>query len=135
MADIKTQNQAILDFFNVLNPETLVLKDALGNVDLLKGKLTAESIEALGTVKAKDIEADSIKINKSSGSGEIKTGDTEAEIKTAEVSKDAQIYITPREQYDKIYYSEEDIKEEESFKVKIDEPVPHTVKFNWLIIK
>ncbi|MDO8529507.1 MAG: hypothetical protein Q7S18_02460, partial [bacterium] len=142
MDDIKTQNQAISDFFNVLNPETLVTKDIAGNVDLLKGKLTVASVEALGTVKAKDIEAENslkgenLKLGEATrGTGEIKAGDTEVEIKTVEASNAAQIYITPRGQYDKIYYSEEDIKEGESFKVKIDEPVSHTVKFNWLIIK
>jgi hypothetical protein len=150
MDDIKAENKAILDFFTVLNPETMVLKDALGNVDLLKGKLTAQDIEALGTVKAKDIEAEnSVKGKTLTGenlelgketraAAKLKAGDTEIEIETPQTSKDIQVYITPLDKLSgrDLYVDMSDVKDGQSFKVKLDgDPLSKDIQFNWLLIQ
>ncbi len=116
-----------------------------GDVDLLSGKLTAEDIEALGTVKAKNIEAeetikgDNLELGEETrGKAEIEAGDKEAEIETKAVSNSSQIYITPLGKLGggNLYVDMEDVKEGESFKVKLDgEELDNNIEFNWLIVK
>lgn len=116
-----------------------------GNVDLLSGKLTAEDIEALGTVKAKNIEAeetikgDNLELGEETrGKAEIEAGDKEAEIETKAVSNSSQIYITPLGKLGggNLYVDMDDVKEGKSFKVKLDgEELDSDIEFNWLIIK
>jgi hypothetical protein len=145
MEDIKAQNTAILDFFAVLNPQSLLLKDALGNVDLLKGKLEAEGVVAGAfTVKIVDPDAKTIGENAihiyrdADGDGKddnFPGNDGKSIIvKTKSVSKNSRIFVTP-----KITTSEPlaviEIKEGESFTVSVKSAVSEEVSFDWFIVE
>jgi len=163
MNEIRDANQAVIDFATALNVQSLIYKDSAGNLDLTGGKITAQSIEALGIIKAKDIEATgtvagasitspsiettSVETSKikgktleldsdTSGKAKIVSGDTEATIETPEATKDAKIYITPEgETFDRILFYD-DVEAGKSFKVKIKKPTDEgDIHFNWLIIK
>ncbi|MDO8529252.1 MAG: tail fiber domain-containing protein, partial [bacterium] len=148
MTDIKTQNQAILDFFTVLNPETLVTKDALGNVDLLKGKLEADGIVARAfTVKVVDQEAKTIGEAKIVPVKDIEDADNDGfddktnskggeivVVKTKAVSDSAKIFVTS-ETGNPVIWSISKKKNGESFTIKLSEPTSEEVKFNWWIVE
>ncbi len=114
-----------------------------GNISLLDGKITAADIEALNTVKAKDLEAtNSVKgdvfemSEESSGKGTIPAGETEIEIETPYANENAKISITPRgDSFERILFYDE-VKNGESFKVKIKKATEEgDINFDWLIIK
>ncbi len=113
-----------------------------GDIDIL-GKIKAEDIEALGIVKAKNIEVEnSLKgkmlmlSNETTGKGKIKAGETETEIKTPYASESVKISITPKgDAFDRVLFYD-DVKERESFKVKIKKPADEgDINFDWLIIR
>ena len=116
--------------------------DILGNLsvagNLLADKITVNDIEALGTVKTKEIKTEVLGITseKISGKSEIKAGEREKTIITNEVDNNSKIYITIEgSNYGKVLYYDE-IKEKENFKIKFDgDAVSNDIKFNWLIIK
>lgn len=143
---LKTQNQTITEFIAILDPTKLIYKDSLGNLDLTEGKLTAKDIETLGLLEAKDIEVSNLLKTQNlelgeqvSGTGSIKAGETEsAKILTTQINRKVKLYITPKgpTQGRMLYYDENDIEENLSFKVKIDgNAVAKDTEFNWLIIK
>ncbi|MFA6048112.1 MAG: tail fiber domain-containing protein [Parcubacteria group bacterium] len=143
MALIEEENQTLIDFAKVFDPKAMVTKNALGNIDILDGKITAKDIEALNTIYAKDIVATgnvagaSIEIGTdSSGKGTIKAGETEVRILTPNASDSAKISITPRgDTFDKVLFYE-DIVPGVSFKVKIKKATPEgDINFDWFIIK
>ncbi len=146
MDDIMELTNTASEFISTLSISDILYKDAFGNLDLGKGKLTIGDIEATGDVKAQNIEAaDNLKGNNLdlssdvSGEGKIEANKLESDlILTTEVSKESKIYITPKGSTGGkvIYYDEDDIVEGESFKVKIDKPaLDEDIEFNWLIIK
>ena len=136
-----------------------------GNIDLMNGKLTAQDVKVLGTMTAKNVEAEetvtgkavtgesltgktvtgetltgeNLKLGKQTrGTGEIEAGENEVKIETSEVLEDVQIYITPLGKLNgrNLYVDMDEIKKGESFKVKLDgESLKESIKFNWLIIK
>lgn len=140
MKTLQDQNQAIIDFAVAMNMDLLVYKDSLGNINLAGGKITAKDIEVLGVMKAKDIEAQTLKMEdqKTSGKGTILAGESKVEIKTPEASKDVKIYITPTDKLGGrgLYVDLDSIEEGKSFWVKLDgEVMDQDIRFNWLIIK
>jgi predicted RNA-binding protein YlxR (DUF448 family) len=73
-----------------------------------------------------------------SGKALIKTGETEVEIITINASKNNKFYITSTGQLSgrSLWVDENDIKEGESFKVKLDGLVlEKDATFNWVILK
>ncbi|MEI8096691.1 MAG: hypothetical protein WCG73_01140, partial [Candidatus Moraniibacteriota bacterium] len=135
---VKAQSQTVIDFMSTLNVNTLVYKDVLGNLDIGTGTFTAKDIEAIGTVKTKNIITDTItmKENSTSGKGSILAGQTEVTIDTPDVSENAKISLTAKGSSNgKILYFDE-IIEGKSFKVKIDAPtIEKDINFIWLIIQ
>ncbi|MFZ2193778.1 MAG: FG-GAP-like repeat-containing protein [Candidatus Moraniibacteriota bacterium] len=132
MKTLKEQSEAVIDFAIALNMESLLYKDALGNLDLGEGKLTAKDIEVENKIKGKIFEMS----NETSGKALIKAGETEIQVVTIYAGNDVKISVTPQgsTQGKIIYYDE--IVEGESFKVKIDSPsVEKDINFSWLIIK
>jgi len=137
---ITQQNKTVSDFIANLDVADIVYKDAMGNINLLNGKITAKDIEATNSVKASDLEGENLQLgNDVSGTGKIKGGELESDpILTKEVKSGDKIYITPKDSTEgkTLYYDEKDIKDGESFVVKIDSPaLEKDVEFNWLIIK
>jgi hypothetical protein len=137
---ITQQDKTISDFITNLDVSDIVYKDAMGNIDLLNGKITAKDIEATNSVKANDLEGESIELGDDvSGTGKIKGGELESDpILTKEVKSGDKIYITPKNSTGgkTLYYDDSDIKDGESFTVKIDSPaLDKDIEFNWLIIK
>jgi len=145
MEDIKAQNTAIMDFFSVLNPETLVLKDAEGNVDLLKGKLEAEGlVSGVLTIKVVEEEKKTIgkdkiyKVDKDeNGDGiddDYNTDGKSVFVKTKAVSLSSRIFITP-----KVAVSEPlamtGIEEGNGFWIKVKSAVSEDVEFDWFIVE
>jgi hypothetical protein len=110
----------------------------LGNVNVLEGKIVAKDIEALGIIKAEEIQTKifGITSEKVSDKAEIEAGSTEKIIETPYASEDSKIYITIEgSNYGKVLYYDEVI-EGESFKVKFDgDAVEEKIKFNWMIMK
>jgi len=145
MTDLQKQNQAVIDFSTALNLDSLIYKNALGNLDLGDGTITAQDINITGKFNAKNIEAEEvIKGNileissQASGKAFIKAGEVEVEINSHEVSANNKIYITPISKLEgrNLYIDMGEIKENESFKVKMEgEVLESDINFNWLIIK
>jgi len=135
---LQDQTKSVIDFQLAFNLDKVIIKDALGNVSLLDGKITAKDIEVLGVMKAKSISVDSISLAdmKTSGRGVIEAGETEIIISTTYVDSMSKIYITSQgTTFGKNLYFDE-IIDEQSFKVKIDAPaISENIKFNWLIVK
>jgi hypothetical protein len=146
MDDIKKQTDANTSLLLAMDPENMIYKDALGNVDLMKGKLTAEGVvagaftvkvvdpnaktigEAVITAVAKDDNVDGIDdITGSDGKG--------IEIKTTAVTVKSKIYMTPvgSTKNQTIYVKE--VKPGESFAAGVDNPVSEDIKFNWWIVE
>lgn len=145
---IAEQAETAADFIDNLKVSGIVYRDALGNLNLIDGKISAKDIEVSNSIKAKDIEAENnlkgknIELSQDvSGTGKIKGGELESEpILTKEAGKGAKIYITPKNSTEgkMLYYDEQDIKNGESFVVKMDSPAleeDKDIEFNWLIIK
>ncbi|HSA08082.1 MAG TPA: hypothetical protein P5099_01810 [Candidatus Moranbacteria bacterium] len=145
---IAEQAEIAADFIDSLKVSGIVYRDALGNLNLLDGKISAKDIEVSNSIKAKDIEAENnlkgknIELSQDvSGTGKIKGGELKSEpISTKEAGEGVKIYITPKNSTEgkMLYYDEQDIKEGESFVVKIDSPAleeDKDIEFNWLIIK
>ncbi|MFZ2226305.1 MAG: tail fiber domain-containing protein, partial [Candidatus Moraniibacteriota bacterium] len=141
MADIQTnmyleRYDELWSFYENFELAKVPLKNALENV--FEGKITASDIEALSTIKAKTISADSISLTdaKTSGRGVIEAGKTEIIINTIYVDSASKIYITSQgTTFGKNLYFDE-IVDGQSFKVKIDAPaLEKDIKFNWLIVK
>jgi TolA-binding protein len=139
---LQDQTKSVIDFQLAFNLDKVIIKDALGNISLLDGKITAKDIEVLNKIKATDIEAtnsikgDNIELgNNSRGQAMIAIGEKEVIINSTFVNKNSQIYLTSKKGFEKIYYDDADIKLGESFKVKIDDAVDHVIYFNWLIVK
>jgi len=133
----------VIDFQLAFNLDKVIIKDALGNVSLLDGKITAKDIEVLQAITATDIKATNslegqkLKLGAQvSGTSIIKAGELEsAKILTTEAIADMKIYITPMgNTFDQVLYVNE-ITDGESFKVKINKEVVEDIKFNWLIVK
>jgi hypothetical protein len=105
---------------------------------VLEGKIVAKDIEALGIIKAEEIQTKifGITSEKVSDKAEIEAGSTEKIIETPYASEDSKIYITIEgSNYGKVLYYDEVI-EGESFKVKFDgDAVEEKIKFNWMIMK
>ncbi len=110
----------------------------LGNVNVLEGKIVAKDIEALGIIKAEEIQTKifGITSEKVSDKAEIEAGSNEKMIETSYASEDSKIYITIEgSNYGKVLYYDEVI-EGESFKVKFDgDTVEEKIRFNWMIVK
>jgi len=145
---IAEQAETAADFIDSLKISGIVYKDALGNLNLLNGKILAKDIEVENSIKAKDIEAENnlkgknIELsNDVSGTGKIKGGELKSEpILTKEAEEGAKIYITAKNSTEgkTLYYDEKEIKNKESFVVRIDSPAleeDKDIEFNWLIIK
>ncbi len=138
MLDLQTQVKPIIDFYLALNMNNLVYKDSLGNLDITNGKITAKDIEALNSVKAVSIFADSLSLtdSKTSGKGVIAKNTTEVIINTPYVDSASKIYITSQGSTSgkNLYF--DNIVNGVSFKVKIDAPaINNDINFNWLILK
>ncbi len=147
MDDLQLQTKPIIDFYLALDLKNVLYKNALGNFDLLGGKITAKDIEALNTIKAKDIEAtdsvtgdllsgNSLELGKdTSGKSILKSGETKVEIDTAMANKDIKIYITPvGNTFGQVLYVDE-ISDGKFFNVKMNEKQGSDINFNWLIVK
>ena len=143
---ITSQNNAIFDFAVALNAEKLIFKDELGNVDLLGGKLeAAEVVAGAFTVKAADPNAKTIGQSyiaavtvDDNGDGIDDVTGTDGmsyEIKTTAARSNVRIYVTPVGSTENQVLYIADIKEGESFTVKVDQKVTHDVKFNWWIVQ
>ena len=119
----------------------------LGADTLIEGKLTVTAIEtqtmASQQVTTEDMAAGSVKTDDislsktTSGVGTIGAGETEMEIETNKAGHNNYIYLSPvSSTFGKDLYLD-DIKDGESFTVKIsdpDEPLDEDITFNWLII-
>ncbi|MFZ2188264.1 MAG: LamG-like jellyroll fold domain-containing protein [Candidatus Moraniibacteriota bacterium] len=146
MVSLQEQSKAIIDFGLALNLDKVIYKDALSNVNLLGGKITASDIEALNTIKANNVEAtnslkgQNIELGAQvSGTSMIRAGELEsAEIFTSKASVGVKLYITALDRLSgrSLYIDQTKIKEGESFRVELDgEALEKDVNFNWLIVK
>lgn len=161
MQEIETQNKAILDFFAVLNPETLIVKDLEGNVDLLGGNLEAEGVVAgTFTVKVTDEEKKTIgfgvicpamteidqlgecTINQTDSDGDglndatgnkLNDGKT-IKVRTISVSSTSKIFVTPKVATDQPL-AVTNINVGESFTVEIKNPVSEKINFDWFLLE
>ncbi|MEI7425683.1 MAG: hypothetical protein WCK16_02015, partial [Candidatus Moraniibacteriota bacterium] len=140
---LQDQTKSIIDFQLAFNLDKVIIKDALGNISLLDGKITAKDIEVLNKIKATDIEATNSLKGKNielssdvSGTSLIKAGELESvKILTTEAKVKMKIYITPMNNtFNQVLYVNEVI-EGDSFKVKINSIVAEDIEFNWLIVK
>ncbi|HRY82343.1 MAG TPA: hypothetical protein P5232_01365 [Candidatus Moranbacteria bacterium] len=137
---IEEQSKTALDFIGILNAEDIIYRDALGNVNLSEGKISAKNIEATDKMSADNLDANSLKLGKAvSGTEKIKKGELKSDpILTKEAKAGVKVYITPKDSTEgkMLYYDEKDIEDGKSFVVKIDSSAPEKdVEFNWLIIK
>ncbi|MEI7426095.1 MAG: hypothetical protein WCK16_04205, partial [Candidatus Moraniibacteriota bacterium] len=143
---LQDQTKAVIDFQLAFNLDKVIIKDALGNVNLLDGKITAKDIEVLNKIKATDIEATNSLKGKNielssdvSGTSLIKAGELESvKILTTEAKAGVKIYITPLDKLSgrSLYIDREKIEEGISFSVELDgEVLSKDVNFNWLIVK
>jgi hypothetical protein len=143
---LQDQTKSVIDFQLAFNLDKVIIKDALGNISLLDGKITAKDIEVLGVMKAKDIEATNSLKGKNielssdvSGTSLIKAGELESvKILTTEAKAGVKIYITPLDKLSgrSLYIDREKIEEGVGFSVELDgEVLSKDVNFNWLIVK
>ncbi|HLB50736.1 MAG TPA: hypothetical protein VJL38_00990, partial [Patescibacteria group bacterium] len=129
MDAIKEQNQSITDFFLALNPDTLLYKDSLGNIDLGTGTLVATGVETgILTITIADADAPAI------GTATIPAGEASVMVETAAVGTDSKIYVTPTAStLGQVPYVG-DITDGEKFEIKIDAAVEADLTLNWWIV-
>lgn len=144
LATMEEENKALADFFTALGPDTLVSKDALGNVDLAQGKLESAGVVAgVFTVKVTDKDARTI------GSDTIKESDqaldaTESEVlvKTTMVTKNSKVFVTPKNDISSSLSVAKvctDIDEtscaSKGFIVRVKEKITKDIDFDWVIVE
>jgi hypothetical protein len=150
MTDIQTnmyleRYDELWSFYQNFELAKVPLKNALENV--FEGKITASDIEALGTVKAKNIQAteavagemllgNSLELGENaSGKSLLEAGELSVKIDTVLANKDFKIYITPvGNTFGQVLYVDE-ITDGQYFKVKLNEKQGDDINFNWLIVK
>ena len=113
-------------------PQNVLTQDKNGNVNL-SGVFTVKGIVA-GEADIKDLGLDTEIADK----GTIQAGDSKVVIKSNKVTKDSKIFVTSTAKLagSALYVSEDEIKEGESFVVKLDGDVSDKdVTFNWFILK
>jgi hypothetical protein len=145
MSDIKAQTEANTDLLLAMNPENMVYKDVLGNVDLLKGKLeAAEVVAGSFTVKMINEDAKTIgdaiieKVNKDENNDGIddETGSDgkSVVVKTKAVSENSKIFVTPKSTLSEPL-AVTTINSGDSFTVEVKSKVDENVKFDWWIVE
>ncbi|MFZ2881764.1 MAG: hypothetical protein WA019_01700, partial [Candidatus Moraniibacteriota bacterium] len=160
MKTLKEQNEAVIDFAIALNMESLIYKDALGNLDLGNGKLEAEEIIA-GTFSVKVIDEESKTIGeieilpiakdedndgnddytqKPMDDPEVKARDGKSvEVLTKAITETAKIFPASESNPGGYIWTEK-IKNDKSneyigFKIYLSEQIDKKVKINWFIIE
>ncbi|MDR3583286.1 MAG: hypothetical protein P4L62_02920, partial [Candidatus Pacebacteria bacterium] len=138
MATLQQQNQTVIDFANALNLDSLIYKDALGNLDLGAGQLKAAGIVA-GAFTVKVVSASAATM----GSNYIEPQDTNNDgvsylIKTTAVS-DSCVILTSFQANPDAYSWVEKVKDQNGkyigFKVLLSTPTTRRIYFNWWIVE
>ncbi|PIU03090.1 hypothetical protein COT44_05015 [Candidatus Shapirobacteria bacterium CG08_land_8_20_14_0_20_39_18] len=111
---------------------------ALGNIEMMGGLVTIDTkgnITTQGTVTAKEIQAETIKVfgDKTAGSAILPAGLTSITIDSENATDSARIYLTPNTLSSKILTVT--AKKIGSFVVGIKSPETIDLKFDWLIIQ
>ncbi len=150
MALIKDQNQAVIDFATALNMESLIYKDALGNIDLGEGKLESAGIVAGAMTikvvdpKAKTIGEATIKKIKTDedldgfDDSDITIDGKSAKVSTKAVTATAKIFVTPKGNAGSVWVEKNfDLKSEEytGFTIYTVSPVKDNVSVDWFIVE
>jgi hypothetical protein len=145
MENVKEQLGSIMDFYLAFDMNNVLLKDAEGNIDLLKGELQADGVVAGAfTVKVSD------KDNKTIGENYIEAVKTDADedgiddetgtdgkswfVKTKAVTKTCKIFVTPKIPIDQAIAVTQ-LKDGEGFQVELKDPVKSDVHFNWILVE
>lgn len=144
LATMEEENKALADFFTALGPDTLVSKDALGNVDLAQGKLESAGVVAgVFTVKVTDKDARTI-------GSDIIVADTQASdatesevlVKTTAVTKNSKVFVTPKDDVSsplsiaKVCTEiDETSCKDKGFIVRVKEKISKDIDFDWVIVE
>ncbi|HLB50853.1 MAG TPA: hypothetical protein VJL38_01600, partial [Patescibacteria group bacterium] len=127
---LETQMQTITDFFLALNPDTLLYKDSLGNIDLGTGTLVATGVETgILTINIADPLAPTI------GEGIITAGTDYATIETQAVAAGSKVFVTFTDDLGGRSFFIAEKKDGESFTVRISTPVIDEAHFDWWIVE
>jgi hypothetical protein len=147
---IKQQNQTLIDFIAVLNIDSLIYKDVLGNLNLLDGKLTASGIETgVLTINVLDVTRPTIgqdTISKVTvdanvdGIDDVTGSDGKViEIKTGAVSADSKVFTSFVKNPGSFNWVEK-VKDQATgeftgFKIFVEKPVSEDVGVDWWIVE
>ncbi len=97
---------------------------------LLSGQLEADGIVA-GVFAVKVTDESSATIGKET----IQAGETSVNVKTKAVSQDSKIFVTISKADEAVPIKTGDIKEGESFEVKINDPAASDIEISWWIVE
>jgi len=129
LALISQQNQSIIDFAKVFNPETMVYKDLNGGINLGEGKLEADGIVAgVFTVKVRNGE------NPMFGEATIKKGENKIIVVNENIKETSLINITLKSDPGNLvpFISRQS---DGQFEINVKEEVVEDVKINWWIMQ
>ena len=139
MADLKEQNQAVIDFATALNLDSLIYKNALGNLDLGDGKLEADGVVAGAfTVKVVDEEKRTIGSNYIESENKNDDGFSYL-IKTKAVTESC-VILTNFQANPNAYNWVEKVKDATTgeyigFRVKLSQKTTQRIYFDWWIVE
>ena len=157
MALLEEANQAVIDFAKVFDPEAMIYKDAMGNVDLGSGKLEADGVVAGAfTVKVVSEEKKTIGSaeilpvamdNDDNGNddwlkNEVPMDDPEVAardgksvfVETKAASDTAKIFVTAKTLVDKPL-SVTKVTAGSGFKVEVKDALADKIEFDWWIVE
>jgi hypothetical protein len=135
---INDQNQSVIDFALALNMDSLIYKDAEGNLDLGKGKLEADGIVAGAmTVKVVDEEKPTIGSNYIEPKDENNDGISYL-VRTKAIS-DNSVVLTNFQANPNAYSWVEKVKDDDGdyigFKIILSAEIQSRVYFDWWIVE
>jgi len=139
MTDLQKQNQAVIDFSTALNLDSLIYKNALGNLDLGDGKLEADGVVAGAfTVKVVDEEKRTIGSNYIESENKNDDGFSYL-IKTKAVTESC-VILTNFQANPNAYNWVEKVKDATTgeyigFRVKLSQKTTQRIYFDWWIVE
>ncbi|HBI17399.1 MAG TPA: hypothetical protein DDY52_04640, partial [Candidatus Moranbacteria bacterium] len=135
---IKQQNQALIEFTTALNMDSLIYKDASGNLTLSDGNLEAKNVFA-GAFGVKIIDEDSKTIGSNYIEIENESNDGKSFIVKTKAVTESCVIFTSFQINPNAYSWVEKIKDEDGeyvgFKINLSEKTSQRIYFDWWIVE
>lgn len=141
---MQEENKALIDFFTAINPDTMVVKDALGNVNLGEGKLESAGVVAgVFTVRVADTSARTIGTETISASDQADDAvESTVYVKTTAITENSKLFVTPKDALDTpisigriCTEVDGDVCKDKGFAVRTKGKIDTDIAFDWVIVE